>query len=114
MKNPPFRSNPGGTCRKGYGGGAAHQRYRDLQDASCASRYARGPPRRAPASCGSSRNETAVQRAFIKGEREGEAARERERTVSCGGITTKRRQENATQRLLEPDRGSCGAYIRSV
>ena len=56
----PFRSIQGGTCQKGYGGGADHRRYRAHRDAACASRYAHGPPRRAPASCDSSRNETAV------------------------------------------------------
>ena len=56
----PFRSTQGGTCRRGCGGGAGHRRYRAHRDASCASRHARGPPKRAPASCGSSRNGTAA------------------------------------------------------
>lgn len=60
-RNAPFRSTQGGTCRRGCGGGAGHRRYRARRDASCASRHARGPPRRAPASCGSSRNGTAAQ-----------------------------------------------------
>lgn len=53
--NAPCRSNRGGTCPSGCGGGAAHRRYRGHRGACGASRCGRGPRSRARASCGSSK-----------------------------------------------------------
>lgn len=80
----PFRSTQGGTYRRGCGGGAGHRRYRAHRDAFCASRHARGPPIRAPASCGSSRNGTAAAAVIRSEHGTNRACRAAGRTTAVG------------------------------